>query len=73
MEGQRGGASLGGLLLLHPGTLSKPGGGVLQLESSFSSLRYLWGLMRILGGRGLAWTLPPPLTWCRRRVKWTFW
>lgn len=39
-----------------------------------SSVRYLWGLRRILGGSG-AWELEltvVPLR-CWRRVKWTFW
>lgn len=39
-----------------------------------SSVRYLWGLRRILGGRGvleLELTLAPLRCW--RRVKWTFW
>lgn len=37
-----------------------------------SSVRYLWGLRRILGGSAV-WGLPVPLRCCSRRVKWTFW
>lgn len=41
-----------------------------ELCAWLSSVRYLWGLRRILGGSGV---LAAALRCCRRRVKWTFW
>lgn len=47
-------------------------GGEEELGTWLSSVRYLCGLRRTLGGRGV-WELELTVAPLRRRVKWIFW